>query len=93
MFCRMMIASANAVNVEAAGRAAPFNEGENHVFVSPRRFALLHAFDAADKGFIGFDNLTVAAHGRHHHAVNAHGFAEPMGDEPRGLEGAAKGKV
>jgi hypothetical protein len=79
-------------------------EGQDHILVRPivpsrRRAAralpacLLAAFaiDRAEMGFVGFDDITIAAHGLL--ADNAHRFADTVRHEPSGLEGDAQTAV
>src|SRR5260370_32108850 len=90
---RLNVGNANAVNVEAAGRTAALNESKNHVLVSPSATALLwRALKATVESLVNLDNAATAAHGRHK-AARAHGFANAMGQEPRGFIGDAQGPM
>lgn len=90
---RENVASAHAVNMEAAGGPATLRKGHNDVLMRPSGFAFRHALDATDKGFVHFDRAAARAHHGGERASNAHSFADAMGDKPSGFEGAAKGAM
>ncbi len=69
-------------NVEGFGSAVAFNEGDD-CFLG-RGFAMgAVLFAAADKGFVGFDDLAFAAEPASRDGFAGHRFADAMRQKPR----------
>jgi hypothetical protein len=87
---RRNVGNGGAVNVEATGRAAAFNQGQYGILERGRAAAALGlAFQTTDESFVGFHDLASAAQGAN--AGHAHCLADTVRHEPSGLEGHAQG--
>ena len=83
------IGNRGAVDMEATGRAAPLNEGQDDILVSPAVTLFGDAFQPTDVGFVGFHDLARAA--QRADAGHPHGLTDTVRHEPCGLEGYAQG--
>src|SRR6266852_3067713 len=86
---RRNLRNGSAIHMEAAGGAAALDKGQNDILMAPARFGFWLAFNAADKGFVGFNDFAFAAH--RGHTNNAHRLANTMRHEPSGFQGNAQG--
>src|SRR5580693_2082186 len=90
------------VDMEAAGRTAAFDKGQDGVFVRPAWTAFLGAAEATarrllaaftvngtDESFVGFNDAAIPAH--RGHADDAHCLADAVRHEPCGFERHAQG--
>lgn len=79
-------------NMERANFPTTLNKGENCVLVGVPAASVLVAFRfGSEKGFVGFNSSTSAAHRRK--AANLHGLADTVRHEPRGFVSHSEGAV
>jgi hypothetical protein len=84
-------AAGGAVDMEAAGRTATLDEGQDDVLMATAGAGLGHALYPPEVGFIRFHDLASPAHGLD--ADRPHGLPDTVRHEPGSLEGDAQGAV